>query len=122
MKIFKSLEMAYYNIGDLNAGSQFDVYLPSNMTEMKMMIETRPRYPSNKLTFTIANITKETTIRYINMDFNSNATIDVDIFLEDSTRNFLNSFIFCFSCRHIYYFASSQKNLLVLLRECSTIT
>ena len=121
-KVFESLDMGFYNTSDQITESQFLSFWPTNMTEMKMMIETRPRYPSNKLTFTIANIAKGINIRYINMDFNSNATIDVDIFLEDSTRNFLNSFIFCFSCRHIYYFASSQKNLLVLLRECSTIT
>ena len=92
MKIFKSLEMAYYNIGDLNAGSQFDVYLPSNMTEMKMMIETRPRYPSNKLTFTIANIANGITFHFIDIRLNAYESFDVDLFLEDSKRNFSNSF------------------------------
>ena len=98
MKIFKSLEMAYYNIGDLNAGSQFDVYLPSNMTEMKMMIETRPRYPSNKLTFTIANITKGLISRVFAIKlYNLNGGFDVDIVLEDSQRNFLSSILLFFS-------------------------
>ena len=96
MKIFKSLEMAYYNIGDLNAGSQYDVYLPSNMTEMKMMIETRPRYPSNKLTFTIANIANGITFHFIDIHLNA-YEIDVDLFLEDSKRNLLNSFRFFWS-------------------------
>ena len=93
MKIFKSLEMAYYNIGDLNAGSQYDVYLPSNMTEMKMMIETRPRYPSNKLTFTIANnLLKGTTFQFFNIYLSSYGESNIDIFMEDSKRKFMNSF------------------------------
>ena len=91
---FQSLDLAYYNTADQNAGSQFDTYLPSNMTEMKMMIETRPRYPSNKLTFTIADVAKGITIRYMNIIIDSDATFDVDVFLEDSKRNILNSFNF----------------------------
>ena len=94
MKVFKSLDLFYYNTSDQNAGKQYDTYLPTNMTEMKMMIETRPRYPSNKLTFTIADIVKGTTIRYININFNSNAKFDLGVFLEDSKRNFLNSLCF----------------------------
>ena len=86
MKVFKSLELAYDNDG-------FDSYLPTNMAEMKMMIETRPRYPSNKLTFTMANITKGKRIHFLNIKLNSSNTIfDVDVSLEDSKRNFLNSF------------------------------
>ena len=100
MKVFESFEIGYYNTTDQNAGSQFDTYLPTNMTEMKMMIETRPRYPSNKLTFTIADITKGTNIRYFNINFNPKATFDVDVFLEDSKRNFLNSFSFFLSFKH----------------------
>ena len=83
--------MAYHNT-DQNEGSRFDNYLPSNMTEMKMIIETRPRYPSNKLTLTIANLTKGTIIRFVDINLNSNVKFDVDLFLEDSQRNFLNSF------------------------------
>ena len=102
MKIFKSLEMAYYNIGDLNAGSQYDVYLPSNMTEMKMMIETRPRYPSNKLSFTIANMTKDNPIHFFNIYLNLNDQFDVDVVLENSQRNLQNS-SFLFSFLYIFF-------------------
>ena len=89
MKVFKSLDLFYYNTSDQNAGKQFDTYLPRNMTEMKMMIETRPRYPSNKLTFTIANIAKGKTIPFINIALNLNAKFDADVdaILEDSKRN-----------------------------------
>ena len=88
MEAFKCLDLLYYN----TEGSHYDTdirYWPKNMTEMKMMIQTRPRYPSDKLTFNIANITKGKTIRFINIEFNSNATFDIDFFLEDSKRNFL---------------------------------
>ena len=70
MMVFRALEMAYFNTTDQNAGGQFNLYylLPTDMTERNMMIETRPRYPSNKLTFTIANLAKGTTIRYIDIE------------------------------------------------------
>ena len=64
-----------------------------NMTEMKMMIETRPRYPSDKITFTIADITKDRDIRFFNIGLKLNRRFDVDVVLEDSKRNFLNSII-----------------------------
>ena len=95
MKVFKSFKMAYYNTTDQNAGSQWDSYWPTEMAKMKMMIDTRPRYPSNKLTFTIANIAKGKTIPYINiviLNLNAKFDADVDAILEDSKRNFLNSF------------------------------
>ena len=92
MKVFVSFDMAYYNTSDQNAGSHCDTYLPTNMTEMKMMIETRPRYPSNKLTFTIANVMKGITSRVLNIILlNLNGGFDVDVVLEDSQRNFLSS-------------------------------
>ena len=93
MKVFVSFDMAYYNTSDQNAKSQTDTYFATNMSEMKMMIKTRPRYPSNKLTFTIANLAKGKTIRIININFeiDSNAKFDVDLFFEDSKRNLLNT-------------------------------
>ena len=123
MKVFESFDMAYYNTTDQNAIEQLYSHWPANMTKMKLMIETRPRYPSNKLTFNIADIAKGTTISFININIDSNATFDVDLFFEDSKRNFLNSFLFLFSFKHYrYYSKSSHNNLLVLLRECSSIT
>ena len=62
----------------------------ANMTEMKMMIETRPRYPSDKITFTIADITKNKAIRFFNIGLKWNRRFDVDVVLEDSKRDFLN--------------------------------
>ena len=83
MEVFKYLEMGE------TASFKYYSYWPSNMTEKKMMIDTRPRYPSNKLTFTIANITKGKPIRFVNILLNSFAKFDVDIFFEDSKRNFM---------------------------------
>ena len=105
MKVFVSFDMAYYNTSDQNARSQTDTYFATNMTEMKMMIETRPRYPSNKLTFTIAKLMKGKAIRIININFeiDSNAKLDVDLFFEDSKRNFLNSLRFFLSLKHDRY-------------------
>ena len=80
MEVFKYLEMGE------TASFKYYSYWPSNMTEKKMMIDTRPRYPSNKLTFTIANITKGTNIRFLDINLNLNSKFDVDLLLEDSKR------------------------------------
>ena len=56
-----------------------------------MMIQTRPSYPSNKLTFTIANLTKNKAIRFFDINLELNEQFDVDVILEDPNRNFLNS-------------------------------
>ena len=92
LKVFESIHLVYYNTSDHNEGSQFDDYLPTNMAEMKMMIDTRPRYPADKITFSIAKIAKGKIIRYFFINIDSDATFDVDVSLEDSKRNFLNSF------------------------------
>ena len=89
MNVFKSLVINYGNIGDQNSSVEYS-YLPTNLKEMKMMRETRPRYPSNKQTFNINKIAKGT-IRFLNIHLNSPAIFDVVLFLEDSKRNFLNS-------------------------------
>ena len=58
---------------------------------LKMMVETRPTYPSDRLTFNQANITIAKSIRYFNIFFNLNNQFDVNVILEDKKRNFLNS-------------------------------
>ena len=94
MEVFESLEVAYYKI-DADQNHEIEIILSSHMEEMEMIIDTRPRYPSNKLTFTVANITKGTNIHFIDINLNSSVKFDVDVLLEDSKRNFLNSFV-CF--------------------------
>ena len=64
------------------------------MRESMMMIKTRPAtYPSNKLTFTIDDLAKNKEIRYLNINLDLNGHFNVDLILEDSQRNFLNSFL-----------------------------
>ena len=63
----------------------------TNMTEM--IIKTRSSYPSDKITFTIADLTKNKAIRFFMIGMNLNGLFDVDLVLEDSQRNFLSSFI-----------------------------
>ena len=94
LNVFNSIDNVYYNITDDVAENQFDSFSIKNMIEMKMLIETRPSYPSNKITFTTADITKGITIRYININLlNLNGQFDIDVVLEDSQRNFLSSII-----------------------------
>ena len=91
---FGSVALEFYNITEEMTESQTEEFWLENMTEM--MIDTRPTYPSSKLTFTIANITKDKAIRFFNIYLTLNGTFDVDVVLEDSKRNFLNSFILIF--------------------------
>ena len=98
LEVFKSADLKYdyYNTPDQREENQWDFLPFTNMTEMKMMIETRPRYPSDKFTFTIADITKNKHIRWCDISLNLKRRFDVDVVLEDSQRNFLSSFIFYF--------------------------
>ena len=94
LNVFDSIDNVYYNITDEVTKNQFDSFWIRNMTEMGMMIDTRPSYPSNKITFTTADITKGITIRYININLlNLKGQFDIDVVLEDSQRNFLSSII-----------------------------
>ena len=85
---FTGLHLAYNNLTESTA-EDFSV---AEMTELMMMIKTRPAsYPSNKLTFTIQNIAKHKEIRFLNINLVMKGHFDVDLILEDSQRNFLNS-------------------------------
>ena len=88
LDVFTGLDLAYYN----NTESKSDQISLAEMRESMMMIKTRPAtYPSNKLTFTIENIAKDKEIRFLNIDLVMKGHFDVDLILEDSQRNFLNS-------------------------------
>ena len=83
-------EFNYY-ITNQRTYSESDFLGVRDMLEKNMMIETRPRYPSDKLSFTIADVTKEKSIRYLNIYLNLNGQFDVNVILESSQRNFLSS-------------------------------
>ena len=95
LEVFDNLDYNYFNITDETTESEEVDYLGvREMTELEMMIETRPSYPSNKWTFTIARLTKGITIRFFNINlFNLKERFDVDVALEDSQRYFLLSVI-----------------------------
>ena len=84
--VFNSIGLEY--IEDLSPDLSVE-----NMTELEMVIETRPTYPSNKLTFSIADFTKDKVIQFFNIALNLNEQYDVDVVLEDSKRNNMNSFL-----------------------------
>ncbi len=95
LEVFESADLKYDydNIKDQREENQW-VFLPfTNMTEMKMMIETRPRYPSDKFTFTIADLMKNKHIRWLDIGLNLKRRFDVDVVLEDSQRDFLSSIL-----------------------------
>ena len=94
LNVFDSIDNVYYNITGEVEENKIDSFSIRNMTEMNMVIETRPSYPSNKITFTTADITKGRTIRFININFwNLEGQFDLDVVLEDTQRNFLSSII-----------------------------
>ena len=92
LDVFGVIDFSYY-ITDQKTKSKSELFWVKEMTEKKMIIETRQRYPSDKLFFTIADITKNKPIRCLNIFFNSNEQYDVYVVLENSQRNLLNSFI-----------------------------
>ena len=119
-EIFEYMDLAYFNITDEITESQNDYFWLTDI----VTITTRPTYPSSKLTFSIANATKNKDIRFLTIGLTSNKQFDVEAVLEDSKRDFLNSFLFdCyFLLFNFKHYMSSFNNLSVSLRECSTIT
>ena len=125
LDVLESTDFTYYVTDNQKTQSKSDSFSVDEMTEMKMIIDARPRYPSNKLSFTIANITKDKPIRFFNIYLNLNEQFDVDVVLENSQRNLLNSFtytyiIFCLNLITKTIWCSHSVS--VSLRECSTIT
>ena len=97
LNVFDYIKNIYYNITDGITENQSDRFGITSMKEMKMMIETRPSYPSSKLTFTIADIMKGISSRFLNIKlFNLNGRFDVNLVLEESQRNFLSLIILSF--------------------------
>ena len=69
-KMFHSIDLEYYNITDEITKSEYNWFELEDMAKMRMLINTRPTYPSSKLTFNIANITKHKTTRFLNVHLN----------------------------------------------------
>ena len=96
LDVFEDLEFYYNSEKTKKTNIVYNSFEVNDMIEKNMMIETRPRYPSDTLSFTIANITKDNPIRYLNILLNSSDQFDVYLELKDSQRNFLSSFVWFF--------------------------
>ena len=83
------------------------VYKPVN--DMKdMMMESRPSYPTDKLTFSIANLTRDSSIQFLGLMFYPNhSEYDVSLMLEDSQRSGLY-----FNSRIMRLFQFYQENVV----------
>ena len=79
LDVFDDLEFDYYTT-DLRTEIKYLIFSVSDMIEKKMMIETRTRYPSDKLTFTIADIIKEKPVRSLNIFLDLNEQFHVYLF------------------------------------------
>ena len=96
------LEASKFDITSAFAGSEFIAYhersgerelqvydLNLTVKDMeKMMVETRPCYPTDKLTFSIADLTRDKTIQFLGLMFNSShRKYDISVMLEDRQRS-----------------------------------
>ena len=88
LEVFDLIELEF----DGSKGEVVDFY-QEDMMRREMVIENpRPSYPSNKLTFNIADETKEKVIKFFSIFLNLNEQFDVNVVLEDSKRSLMNSF------------------------------
>ena len=92
LEAFDYIKLEYYNTEDAITERKNESLRIKEMRDKNMVIKTRPRYPSDRLTFSISNITKHRNILFFDIWLKP-WKIDVDVVLEDSKRNFLNSLI-----------------------------
>ena len=106
---FNGLELVVYHEG--SGGSELKVHnLTLRVKDMeKMMVETRPCYPTDKLTFSIADLTRDKTIQFLGLMFYSNhRKYDISVMLEDRQRSDIISLPI----------QLRERIVLVLPREC----
>ena len=65
LDVFHKSELKYFTKTDGKKSMRHDVFERRDISEMK--IETRPTYPSDRLTFAQANISRALSIRYFNI-------------------------------------------------------
>ena len=88
LDIFDVGILASYDVRDGEKKLYYEKFDEARMLEMR--IDTRPSFPSDKTTFSLANITRHRNIRYFSAVLQSNMTFDLEVLLEDSFRNSLN--------------------------------
>ena len=52
-----------------------------------VLMDKRVSYPTDRLTFSINNLTRHKTLRWLNLEINLNGKHDIQLLLEDSRRN-----------------------------------
>ena len=92
MDVFKSVGLEYWYRG--SEGDEFDTdFMSFNLTDLKnnsMILPTRSIYPSDKMTFTLADLNRDKTITSLNIYLDLNHKFDVGFVLEDSKRKELS--------------------------------
>ena len=75
----------------------------------EIMLESRPSFPSDKITLNISDITKHRHIRYLTFIFNCTDKFGLETVFEDSQRNSMyfppiNSTNECMGNKYIFFF------------------
>ena len=87
MDVFDSVVLDYWSEGREYNSISF------NLTDLKnnsMILPTKSIYPSDKMTFTLADLTRHKTISFLNIYLEMNEQFDVALVLEDSKRKELS--------------------------------
>ena len=92
MDVFNSVGLDYWYTE--SEGKEFNRgYMSFNMTDLEnnsMILPTRSIYPSDKMTFALANLTRDKSISFLNIYLDLNNKFDVGLVLEDSKRKELS--------------------------------
>ena len=90
LDVFTWVSLDYWYTG--SKGRQFDSIL-FNLTTLEnntMLLPTRSTYPSDKITFTLADLPRDKTLTFLNIYLHLNEQFDVALILEDSKRKELS--------------------------------
>ena len=88
LEVFDVTILASYTIIDGEKKLFYEKFDEDKMSEMR--IETRPSFPSDKITISLSNITRDRNIRYFSAVFDFNKKFGLEVLFEDSLRNSLN--------------------------------
>ena len=90
LDVFNFVSLDYWYTG--SEGREYNTIL-FNLTDLEnnsMILPTRSIYPSDKMTFTLANLTRDKSISFLNIYLDLNNKFDVGLVLEDSKRKELS--------------------------------
>ena len=90
-KDFEITEIVSYNLKDDEAVLNTEWLELWNMKYNNMMIRSRPTYPTDRVTYNFANLTRNKKLRHISFYLRVNHTYAFHLMLEDSLRKFWTS-------------------------------